>query len=109
MGNGTALTERSVSVDALDAMLQQIIARSKENDDLVAHVHERSISDIRWDRLQHLRIIGNTNREYLEYFEDHGITRGLYSNDDGSWLLAIPPQNQDLVFICDAADRPCGP
>ena len=105
MGNGTALTERSVSVDALDAMLQQIIARSKENDDLVAHVHTQSISDIRWDRLQHLRIIGNTNREYLDYFENHGITRGLYSNDDGSWLLAIPPQNQGPRLYL----RRCGP
>ena len=86
-------------------MLQQIIARSKENDDLVAHVHTRSISDIRWDKLQHLRIIGNTNREYLDYFENHGITRGLYSNDDGSWLLAIPPQNQGPRLYL----RRCGP
>ena len=105
MGNGTALTERSVSVDALDAMLQQIIARSNENNDLAEHLHAQSISDIHWDKLQHLRIVGNTNHEYLESFEDHGITRGLYSNDDGSWLLAIPPQNQGPRLYL----RRCGP
>ena len=105
MGNGTALTERSVSVDALDAMLQQIIARSNENNDLAEHLHAQSISDIHWDKLQHLRIVGNTNREYLDYFENHGITRGLYSNDDGSWLLAIPPQNQGPRLYL----RRCGP
>lgn len=105
MGNGTALIEQSVSVDALDAMLQQIIDRSNENNDLAEHLHAQSISDIHWDKLQHLRIVGNTNREYLEYFEDHGITRGLYSNDDGSWLLAIPPQNQGPRLYL----RRCGP
>ena len=52
--------------------------------------------NIRWEKLRHLRIIGDADKEPLEHFKGIGFSRGFYLNADGSWLLMLLPERPHL-------------
>ena len=79
------------------------IGFGKESDELANFIYAVSPQNIHWDKLHHLRIVGNDKDERLINFKTLGISKGFYLNADGSWLLIILPEKShplDYIVHC---------
>ena len=84
-------------LEKMDEMLQRIYNSVKhDTDDLVRFIYDVTPRNIRWEKLRHLRIVGDDNNAPVENFELKGISRGFHMNADGSWLLLILPEKPNV-------------
>ena len=101
-------------VERLDEMLQNVYSGINSTDDLKRFVYtvtdwdaekEDALKDyiyaevarkIRWEKIRHLRIIGDDDPAYPENFETEGIPRGYHLNLDCGWLLVVLPERPHL-------------
>ena len=83
--------------EKLDDLLYEAYRESSfDGNNLLKHIRSVYPKNIHWDRLQHLRIIGDDNADNINKFENAGIPRGFYLNADDSWLLILLPEKPQL-------------
>ena len=83
--------------EKLDDLLYEAYRESSfDGNNLLKHIRPVSSKNIHWDRLQHLRIIGDDNADIVSKFENAGLPRGFYLNADDSWLLILLPEKPKL-------------
>ena len=79
------------SVEELDECVDDICycygLSSLDPSHLKDFVCKVSPEKIIWEKLGHIRVIGNADEGSTERLEEAGIDRGFYLNADGTWLL----------------------
>ena len=99
------MTDNSIhanTVPSLDEMLRRAyVGNMQKAGELSKSIHAESSKNLRWERVRHLRIIGDGYDIPLGVFQCVNLPRGFYLNDDGSWLLVILSKKPDLQGYID--------
>ena len=77
---------KAATADELDNMLNTL------NRTLHKYLQDVSFREIDWSNIRHLRMIPEYSFSGKE-LQQFGIYSGSHLNQDGSWLLVIPPEN----------------
>ncbi len=110
MASDTLLEERmypcnNMPVEKLDERIRRICGGYGRTDiDLRDCIYEIIPQDIYWEKIRYLRFIGSGDKEVMERFDACGISRSLYLNSIGNWLLVVLPENvspDDYLPYCE--------
>lgn len=86
----------AASIDELDMLVEHIynphIFDTAYANNLLHFTYAVDSKKIRWEKIRHLRIIGDADAERVWRFGRAGLPRGFYQNASGNWLMVILPK-----------------